>query len=108
MAVTRKGKGPTAKVLKEMKDVFLEQVGDLWQKNMKDAVAIIEESETPKIRVNFGVTLDFSESTAQMKTSIQFTKSFTDERVKDFEDPDQMPLPDIGDSKKPKGKDAAE
>lgn len=102
MAVNKKGAMPSAKVLKDMKQEFLSQVEDLWTKNIKDALGIIEDAEERKINVAFGTVLDFTEKTPKLKTAIRFTKSFTDERVKDFEDPDQVPLPGITDGKKPK------
>jgi hypothetical protein len=99
MAVTKKG-SISPKVLKEMKEAFLKQSEKLWKEHVNEAVEILEDSEEKLITINFKVTMDFTETSPKLKTAIRFTKSFTDEKVDEFDDPNQLALGKIQDEAK--------
>ncbi len=102
MAVTSKRKGVSPKVIKEMGEAFVDQAQKLWKEHIKEALEVMEDSEEPIITINFNAVLNFSESAPKLTTKIRFTKSYTDEKVDEFEDPNQMPLGDIPEASKKK------
>lgn len=79
--------------LKDMLDTFLEDAAELWKKNQDRFMTVLEESESKKVKVNFAVSLDFSESSAVLGTAMRFSEVFTDERSHTFEDPNQEQIP---------------
>jgi hypothetical protein len=88
-----KKKQPNAQV-QDIKQAFLqEHAPDLWDRHEDKFMQILEESENRKVSVTFNLTMDFSESTAQLNTRIRYSQVMTDERTADFDDPNQVPLP---------------
>jgi len=95
MAVQKKNNTPSAKTIKEMGEEFTNQATALWKKHIKEALAILEEAEEPIITLNFKVKLNFAETYPKLTTGIRFSQSYTDEKVAEFDDPNQLPLPNV-------------
>jgi hypothetical protein len=94
MAVEKKENTPTPETLTQMRDAALVRIGELWDQHIGEAMSLLEEAEEPKIRLNFGTVLNFTESIPKMKTGIRFTRSTTDERDDEF-DPNQTTMEDL-------------
>jgi hypothetical protein len=99
-----KKKHPNAQVA-EIRQTFLEKhAPELWEKHEEKFMQILEESENRKVGVSFNLTMDFSESTAQLQTRIRYSQVMTDERTSDFDDPNQLKFPEADELEEPKPK----
>jgi hypothetical protein len=81
------------KIRDDMRDKFIANAAELWDKHWGEAVAIVKEAEEKKVTLNYKAMIDFTESKPMLTTRIAFSQAFTDETTTEFEDPDQMPLP---------------
>lgn len=98
MAVTRKrGKGPNPKVMKEMREAFVDKATTHWDEHIGEALETLADAEEQVLPITFRATLNFKETKPKLTVRVSFTKSFSDEAVVEFDDPDQMPLGDIPD-----------
>jgi hypothetical protein len=89
------------------------QVEEMMRKHVGAVLQFVEDSESRKEKVNFGVDIDCSESEPHVKVSIRYSQSVTDSRSVVLDDPNQgtfKPLVEAAESetkKKKKGnKDA--
>lgn len=75
---------------------ILEDMKDLLEKNIEDALEILTEDEgAKKIRLGMSAEIDLSESSPQVKTRLSFSQVHTDERIRkmmDAGDPNQLGL----------------
>lgn len=92
--------------LNEIQERFLERAQELWDLHENEFMAVLEDSESRKVNLSFTGTLDFSESTAKLETTIRFSQVVKDKKQDDFDDPNQAKLPGIDpkDEKKKEGK----
>lgn len=87
MAVAKKtGKKPPGENLVM---AIVAQVEELMRKHVSAVLNFVEESESRKEKVNFGVDIDCSESEPHIKVAIRFSQSVTDSRSAVLDDPDQ-------------------
>lgn len=87
MAVAKKtGKKPPGENLVM---AIVAQVEELMRKHVGAVLNFVEESESRKEKVNFGVDIDCSESEPHIKVAIRFSQSVTDSRSAVLDDPDQ-------------------
>ena len=79
--------------LSEMRAEFLLQAEELWDAHQEEFMGVLEESEARKVKLSYGVMLDFSESKASLETTMGFSQVVKDKRQKFFDDPNQLGLP---------------
>lgn len=90
------------------------QVEEMMRKHVGAVLQFVEDSESRKEKVNFGVDIDCSESEPHVKVSIRYSQSVTDSRSVVLDDPNQgtfKPLVEAAESetkKNRKGKKDAE
>lgn len=65
------------------------QVEEMMRKHVGAVLAFVDDSESRKEKVNFGVDIDCSESEPHVKVSIRYSQSVTDSRSVVLDDPDQ-------------------
>lgn len=86
------------------------QVEEMMRKHVGAVLQFVEDSESRKEKVNFGVDIDCSESEPHVKVSIRYSQSVTDSRSVVLDDPNQgtfKPLVEAAENetkKKKKGK----
>src|SRR5688500_1359674 len=78
--------------LHAMRAAFLEDAGDLWDKQSGKFTALLESSEDKQVKLTFAVTIDASESEAQLEVDLGFGQRFKDKRTRTFGDPKQPTL----------------
>ncbi len=78
--------------MQRMRVSFMNQAGELWDKHQDKFSEIMEEGEDRCIKLNFGATLDFTESKASLETTIGYSQVFKDKRSEQFDDPNQPSL----------------
>lgn len=95
-----------------LKAAFLEQAEELWDKCDKKVFEALEESESKRLRINFGASLNLKEREYVVDVDISFkdktqegglevNKTFHASRRSKLEDPEQPALP--GTEKEEKG-----
>lgn len=80
----------------EMREGFIEDCADLWDKNQERFMALLNSSDAKAVKLTFSTLIDFSESEANMETEIGYGQRFKDKRKRQFGDPNQAELPEIG------------
>lgn len=102
MARRQKEENDTQKLL----DTAKTQIAKLWEKGENKFMAALEDSGKNRVTVNFGVTLDLSESAPVVDTQMSFrdkakesgmdvTKSFRLSHTDQLEDPNAPALPGL-------------
>ena len=84
---------PTEALAKLAKDAFLSQAVELWDANQDKFLKVAKDGEKPAINLTFKASFDMAESAASLTTTLRYSEVFTDERVTNFDDPNQVPLP---------------
>ena len=77
-----------------MRTKLIADVDDLWGSHIEQALEILEASESKKVKLTFGVSLDFSESKAIQEIELAFSQVFKDKRTSSFEDPEAPAVDD--------------
>lgn len=85
---------PDARIA-EMRDGFLQDAADLWDKQQERFTTLLETSDAKAVKLTFTATIDFSDSEATMETDLGFGQRFKDKRTRTFGDPDQQTMPTI-------------
>lgn len=75
--------------LNEMREGFLADAADLWDKNQDRFLALLNSSEQHAVKLTFTATLDLSQSEACMDVEIGYGQRFKDKRTRAFTDPNQ-------------------
>ena len=75
-----------------VRETILEHVQVLIEKHFDEVAKLLAESEDKAIAVRFGVKLDTSEAKPKVKTTIGFSKPYTDEVTTELDDPLQVRL----------------
>lgn len=93
-------------------EAIQKSVADLYEVHEGEIRKVLNESETKKVSVTFGVEIDESESEHVVEIRMRFSQCVTDCRTNKIDDPNQPPLfAADGVEAKPKsrkrGKDAA-
>ena len=92
--------------LSDIKDKFIERIGELWETHESEFIGVLEDSEKKCVNLTFRAELDFSESTAKLTTAMSFSQVMKDRKEDDFDDPNAPPLPGMEkEGKKKKGED---
>ena len=86
-----------------MREKFLQQIEDLFDHHIKQCLENTDASESKVGKMTYGMTIDVSESTPHLKTTVSYSVVTKDERQADLDDVSQPSLPGVG-----KGKDAAD
>lgn len=73
----------------ETLEAIQEDVGELYKEHEAEIRQVMDESEKPVVVVGFGVKIDLSESEPIVETSIRFSQTVTDRRVRKLDDPKQ-------------------
>lgn len=82
------------------------QVEELMRKHVSPVLQFVDDSESRKEKVNFGVDIDCSESEPHVKVGIRYSQSVTDSRSVVLDDPNQgtfKPLIEAAESQKKGG-----
>jgi len=91
--------------IEDIRDKFLERAAEMWDVHEDEFMKVLEDSESKRVNLTFKAELDFSESTAKLKSVMSFSQVMTDRKEDDFEDPNQQRLPGLGkDGKEKKGR----
>lgn len=97
-----------------LKASFLEQAEELWDKCDKKFFEALDESESKRLKISFGASLNLKEREYVVDVDIAFkdkttegglevNKTFHASRRAKLEDPEQPPLPGTEDADKKKG-----
>lgn len=88
-----KGKEPKSKMNHaKIAEGIIAAVGELYKHHSGEIQENLDESESKKVRVGFGVDIDCSESEPMVTVSVRFSASVTDRRVFRLDDPNQITL----------------
>lgn len=82
---------------REIREKILSQVADLLDANYDAACELIEQSQDQKISLGFRVALDFGGDPPKLTTRISYARTYSDERIAELEDPNQMGFGHLGD-----------
>lgn len=114
MAVKKKGqrKSKSEPLLSpETLTAMHEDIGDLYKQHESELMEVLDESEDSKVSITFTVQIDKSETEPQLKTSLRFSTSVTDSRLRTLSNPNQPELVDVDkvreESRKAKEKERA-
>ena len=77
-----------------VKDLFIQQVHELWDTHEHEFTGVAKECEAQRVKVSFGVDLDYSGAKTLVETQISFSQVTKDKRSAALEDPAQMRLID--------------
>lgn len=78
-----------------MRKSMLRQVADLWDCHVEDTLNTVNTCEEGKVKVGFGVLLDFSDCKPAIEVRFALAKEATkDSRREEFDDPSQLQLLD--------------
>ncbi len=97
MAVKKKGqkKGRNEPLLSpETLEAMHEDIGDLYKQHEEELMGVLDESEDKKVTITFSVQIDKSETEPQLKTTLRFSTSVTDSRLRTLSNPMQPELVD--------------
>jgi hypothetical protein len=72
---------------------ILASTREMLEEHIAEAMELVDQSETSAVVINLPSKIDCSESQPSVTTTLRFTKSFTDKRSKQLEDPSQGSLP---------------
>lgn len=81
--------------MEDIRDTFLKRAEELWDTHEADFMSVLAESESKVMALTFRADMDFSESTAKLRTTIRFSEVHTDHKDDDFDDPTAPRLPGI-------------
>ncbi len=98
MAVKKKGqkKGRNEPLLSpETLEAMHEDIGDLYKQHEEELMDVLDESEDKKVTITFAVQIDKSETEPQLKTTLRFSTSVTDSRLRTLSNPMQPELVDV-------------
>ena len=77
----------------ELKEAFLEECAELWDKNQDRFLTLADQSTDKAVKLTFGATLDFNDSGPSLEVDLGFGQRFKDKRTRTFGDPNQSELP---------------
>lgn len=90
-----------------MRRSIIEGMNALYEQHATGIDKLLKDAEEPKCKVNFGVTIDCSQSAPKVDISIRYSDTVTDHRTYSLEDPQQPQLFEEPPKAKRSGKDAA-
>lgn len=76
----------------DAKQAFLEDAGELWDKNSDRILNLVNGAEEGKARVAFSVVIDVSENEPLVSVEIGGGQRFKDKRQRTLQNPAQLPL----------------
>jgi 5-methylcytosine-specific restriction endonuclease McrBC regulatory subunit McrC len=85
------------KLKKDMRAQFVKATSELWDAHFDDARKILGESEATTLNLNFTAAIDLSESKGKMTTKIRYSQVTTDDRVAEFDNPNQLQMDEVND-----------
>lgn len=97
MAVKKKGqkKSKSEPLLSpETLEAMHEDIGDLYKQHEEELMGVLDDSEDKKVTITFAVQIDKSETEPQLKTTLRFSTSVTDSRLRTLSNPNQPELVD--------------
>ncbi len=97
MAVKKKGqkKSKSEPLLSpETLEAMHDDIGDLYQQHEEELMQVLDDAEDKKVTVTFAVQIDKSETEPQLKTTLRFSTSVTDSRLRTLSNPAQPELVD--------------
>jgi hypothetical protein len=80
-------------VIGDMKAEFIRECAELWDEHQEKFLSYLDDSDDRKIKLAFGVTLDFSDDPSSLETVISYAVRQKDKRSADFDGPEQLQVP---------------
>jgi hypothetical protein len=92
------------KLKADMRDEFSRAAAELWDAHFDAARKILNESEATTLNLNFTAAIDLSESKGKMTTKVRYSQVTTDDRVAEFDNPNQLQMDEVNDAARANGR----